>query len=151
MCMFLILCCFGSCRQPQDRSLICLFFLLCFGSSSEQWGAVLKGCAGWFCSLTNEVEAGAELSSQGAGLWLQVCRDSDAPSPAQSSELPELKPYGDDHFPGMPGLGKVLEKLQLSKCALQAIQKQALGYWILSSLKRTMERKQGHPQAMWEF
>lgn len=53
MCMFLILCCFGSCRQPQDGSLICLFFLLGVGSSSEQWGGVLKGCAGWFCSLTN--------------------------------------------------------------------------------------------------
>lgn len=64
---------------------------------------------------------------QGAGLWLQVCGDSDAPSPAQSSELPELKPYGDDHFPGMLGLGKVLEKLS-SKCALQGVQKQALGY-----------------------
>lgn len=88
----------------------------------------MKGCAGWFCSWTNEVKAGAELSSQGAGLWLQVCGDSYAPSPAQSSGLPELKPYGDDYFPGVPGRGKVLEKVQLSKCALQGVQRQELGY-----------------------
>lgn len=49
-------------------------------------GDVLKGCAGWSCSPTNEVEAGAELSSQGAELGSQVCWDSDVPVHPQSSE-----------------------------------------------------------------
>ena len=44
------------------------FFLLCFGSSEERWRNVLEGCVSWFCSLTNEIEVGAALSSQGAGL-----------------------------------------------------------------------------------
>lgn len=61
------LCCIGSCRQSQNGSLVCLFVLLCFGSSEEQQGDVLEGCAGWFCSLTNEVEVGAALSSREHG------------------------------------------------------------------------------------
>lgn len=51
---------------------MCLFFFLCFGSSSQQWGDVLEGCAGWFCSLTDTVEVGVELSNRGAELWFRA-------------------------------------------------------------------------------
>lgn len=34
----------------------CIYFSFCFGSSSQQWGDVLEGCAGWFCPLTDKVE-----------------------------------------------------------------------------------------------
>lgn len=45
---------------------VCLFSVLDRLKNNEGWGDVLEGCFGWFCSLTNEVEVGAALSSQGA-------------------------------------------------------------------------------------
>lgn len=65
------LCCICPYREPQDKSLRCLFFFLCFGSPSQQWGDGLEGSVGWFCSLTGTVEMGAELSSRGAELWFR--------------------------------------------------------------------------------
>lgn len=44
---------------------VCLFSSV-LDHLKNNGGDVLEGCFGWFCSLTNEVEVGAALSSQGA-------------------------------------------------------------------------------------